>query len=115
MKSQKGKIMEFEILKHSIINFIGNLAMFFLFSAMIVWIISSCFGINNSLLPFGWITKFFRGLVKILIPVFKWLLEKLKLLLKIIFKLVVFALERFFVLLVDIFRKLFSLIQDPDD
>ncbi len=107
--------MELEILKHSFINFIGNLVTFFLLAVVIVWIICVCFNIKNEVLPFGWIPKLFKGIEKALKPVLSWLLEKLQLLFKIIFKLLVFALERLVIFVADVFRKLFDLIKDPED
>lgn len=107
--------MELEILKHSIINFVGNIVVYFLVAIMISWIISACFNIKNDVMPFGWVTKLFKTLKTVLTPVFKWLFEKLQLFLKILLKLLLFALERLAVFIADVFRKLFDLIKDPED
>ncbi len=107
--------MELEILKHSIINVVGNIVTFFLLAMMISWIISACFNIKNDVLPFGWVTKLFKALKTVLSPLFKWLFEKLLLLLKILLKLVLFTLERLAVFMADVFRKLLELTKDPED
>ncbi|MFY0602936.1 MAG: hypothetical protein JXQ93_03235 [Flavobacteriaceae bacterium] len=107
--------MELELLKHSIINLVGNIVVYFLVAIMISWIISACFNIKNDVMPFGWITKLFKALTKVLTPLFKWLFEKLLLLLKVLLKLFLFALERLAVFIADVFRKLFDLIKDPED
>lgn len=107
--------MELEILKHSIINLVGNIVTFFLLAVMISWIISACFNIKNEMLPFGWVSKLFKALKNILTPLFKWLFEKLQLLLKILLKLFLFSIERLVVFIADVFRKLFDLIKDPED
>ena len=107
--------MELEMLKHSIINLIGNIVVYFLVAIMTSWIISACFNIKNDVMPFGWVSKLFKGLSKVLSPVIKWLFEKLQLSLKILLKLLLFAIERLAVFIADVFRKLFDLIKDPDD
>ena len=53
--------MELEILKHSIINLVGNIVIYFLVAIMISWIISACFNIKNDVMPFGWVTKLFSA------------------------------------------------------
>jgi hypothetical protein len=103
--------MEIELIKHSIVNIIGNLVTYFFLALMVSWIISACFGIKNDMMPFGWVKKVFIGLK----PLFNWLFEKLQLLAKILFKWFIYAVEQLFILLVELFRKLFELLRNPDD
>ena len=100
-----------EILKHTIINIIGNIFTYFLLAILISWIISACFNIRNEMMPFGWIKKVFQGLK----PIISWIGSKLQLLLKILFKWIVYGLEQLFILIVDLFRKLLDLLRNPDD
>lgn len=104
--------MEFELIKHSIINFVGNVVVYFLLAMMVSFIISICFGIKNDYLPFGWVKKLYESWVK---PMFDWLFEKILLLGKILFKLIVFTLERLAILLADVFGKFFELLRNPED
>lgn len=103
--------MELELLKHSIINIIGNLVTYFLLALMISWIISACFGIKNEMMPFGWVKRVFNGLK----PVFNWLFEKLLLFAKVLFKWIIYLLEQLFIAIVESLRKLFELLRNPDD
>ncbi len=104
--------MEFELIKHSIINFVGNVVTYFLLALLLSFLASICFSIKNDSLPFGWVKKMYESWIK---PMFNWLFEKILLLGRILFKLIVYTLEKLFIFIVDVFGKFFELVRSPDD